>query len=194
MASRPTRTTERRPAADGLPELELVRSRRRRRTASARGEDGRVIVQLPADLSPDEEERIVHRLVRRVVDRWQTRTLGGDEALARRADELADRWLDGVRATSVRWSSRMERRWGSCTPAEGSIRISQQMASYPRYVIDAILVHELAHLQVGGHGEDFRALTARYPKTERARGFLEGVEFAASRPSGPDGRPFAPED
>lgn len=193
MASRPARTTEHRPAADGLPELELVRSRRRRRTASARGEDGRVIVQLPADLPPDEEERLVHRLVRRVVDRWQTRTFGGDEALARRADELADRWLDGVRATSVRWSGRMERRWGSCTPAEGSIRVSQRIASYPRYVIDAILIHELAHLQAPGHGEDFRALTARYPKMERARGFLDGVEFAASRPSGPDGRPLAPD-
>lgn len=191
MASRPTRTTERRSAADGLPEVELVRSRRRRRTASARGEDGRVIVQLPADLPPDEEDRIVHRLVRRVVDRWQTDTLGGDEALARRADELADRWLDGVRATSVRWSSRMEQRWGSCTPSEGSIRISQQIASYPQYVIDAVLVHELAHLQVGGHGRDFRELVARFPKTERARGFLAGIEFAAARPSGPDGRPQA---
>lgn len=181
----PARTTERRPPADGLPELEVVRSRRRRRTASARGEDGRVVVQLPAGLPEAEEERLIGRLVRRVVDRWRAETLGGDDALARRADELADRWLDGVRATSVRWSGRMERRWGSCSPAEGTIRISQRLATYPRYVIDAVLVHELAHLQVPGHGDDFRALVGRFPQTERAWGFLAGVDFATSRPAGP---------
>jgi len=35
-----------------------------------------------------------------------------------------------------------------------------------------VIVHELAHLIVPGHGAGFWLLVGRYPKTERARGFL----------------------
>lgn len=189
--SAPIRSTERRPPADGLPELELVRSRRRRRTASAHGVDGRVVVQLPAGLPVDEEERLIRSLVRRVTGRSRAEDAGGDEALAARADVLADTWLDGVRATSVRWSGRMERRWGSCSPADGSIRISRRVAAYPRYVLDAVLVHELAHLQVGDHSAAFKALVARFPDTERAHGFLDGITFAAGSPDAPETMPPA---
>jgi len=34
------------------------------------------------------------------------------------------------------------------------------------------------HLIEPGHDERFWALVARYPRAERARGFLEGVELA----------------
>jgi predicted metal-dependent hydrolase len=33
-------------------------------------------------------------------------------------------------------------------------------------------VHELAHLVHASHGPEFWALVNRYPKTERARGYL----------------------
>ena len=41
-----------------------------------------------------------------------------------------------------------------------------------------MIVHELAHLAVHGHGPKFWALVERYPRTERARGFLiaKGLE------------------
>lgn len=185
----PTRTVERRPATDDLPELELVRSRRRRRTASARGEDGRVVVQLPAGLAAVEEDRLIRSLVSRVTGRQRAAAAGGDADLARRADELADRWLDGVRPVSVRWSTRMQQRWGSCTPQDGAIRISSRLAAYPRYVLDAVLVHELAHLQVADHSAAFHALTERFPDTARARGFLDGVRFAAASPDDPTDLP-----
>jgi len=52
----------------------------------------------------------------------------------------------------------------------------------PSYVIDYVLLHELAHLLVPGHGPDFWAALADYPRLERARGFLDG--WAAAPPSG----------
>ena len=48
----------------------------------------------------------------------------------------------------------------------------------PDWVLDYVLVHELAHLVVPGHGPQFWSLVDRYPRTERARGYLEGVAAA----------------
>ena len=44
----------------------------------------------------------------------------------------------------------------------------------PPYVIDYVLLHELTHLLVPGHGPAFWAELEAYPLTERARGFLDG--------------------
>jgi hypothetical protein len=82
------------------------------------------------------------------------------------------------------------RRWGSCTPADRSIRLSSRLRSMPEYVVDYVLVHELAHLIEPSHDPRFWALVARYPRAERARGFLEGVELARHEP----GDAAAPED
>ena len=118
--------------------------------------------------------------------------VGGDEALADRARQLADRYLDGVRPTSVAWSGRMRRRWGSCTPSEGTIRISRSLASFPDWVLDYVLVHELAHLVEPGHGPAFHALVDRFPQAARARGFLEGVQFADARHDPEGSSPSSP--
>ncbi len=101
---------------------------------------------------------------------------GGDTWLRSRADRLADRYLDGVHATDVRWSPRMQHRWGSCSTATGEIRISDRLAEAPDLVLDYVLVHELAHLRVNGHDRRFHALVERYPHVERARGYLAGFE------------------
>lgn len=175
------RTVERRAATPTSPPLELVRSRRRRRTATAFGRDGTIVVQLPAGLPRGEEDRLVEDLVARVTGRRRAAAVGGDDALQRRARELADRYLDGVRATTVAWSARMRRRYASCDASTGEIRVSRRAARYPRYVLDHLLVHELAHLIEASHGPAFRALEDRHPQAERARGFLEGVEFAATQ-------------
>jgi hypothetical protein len=164
-----------------MPPLELQRSARRRRSATGFVRDGVIVVQLPAGLPTVEEDRLIRRLVDQVSGRARAATAGGDEALRQRADALADRFVDGVRAQSVAWSSRMRRRWGSCTPGDGTIRVSAELASFPDYVLDYVLVHELAHLRVPDHSPAFHAIVARYPAAERARGFLDGVRFGEGR-------------
>jgi hypothetical protein len=185
----PRRGPENRPAAPGRPPLELHRSARRTRTSQAAFRDGRVIVRLPAGLPAEEEERIVEQLVAKVVRARNAAAAGGDEALAARAARLADRYLGGVRPSSVRWSSRMSSLYGSCSPGKGTIRISQRLAAHPGYVLDYVLVHELAHLIERSHSAAFHALVAGYPQTERAKGFLEGVAAAERAAATPDPRP-----
>ena len=76
----------------------------------------------------------------------------------------------------------MGRRWASCTPAEGTIRVSDRLRDVPDHVLDYVLLHELAHLLVPGHGPAFWRLLASYPRLERARGFLDGLAHAEGLP------------
>ena len=172
--------------------VEVRRSARRRRTVTAYRESGRTIVLIPAAFTPAEERRWVAQMVAKLQTREERRrrSMGGDAELMARARALATAHLDGVpRPTSVRWVDNQQRRWGSCTPADGSIRLSSRLRTMPEYVVDYVLVHELAHLLEAGHDARFWALVARYPRAERARGFLEGVESArADAVGGPDGQ------
>jgi predicted metal-dependent hydrolase len=111
----------------------------------------------------------------------------GDDELTARAAQLSDRYFDGrARPATVRWVTNQNSRWGSCTPAEGSIRLSHRLHGMPEYVVDYVLLHELAHLLVPGHGPRFWRLLEAYPRTERARGYLEGVVAADRSPHQPD--------
>jgi Protein of unknown function DUF45 len=79
----------------------------------------------------------------------------------------------------VRWVPTMSTRWASCTPADGTIRVSERLRDAPGWVVDYVLVHELAHLLEPGHDKAFWAWVRRYPRTERAMGYLEGLSAAA---------------
>ena len=163
--------------------VEVRRSPRRRRTVTAYREGGRTVVLIPAAFSPAEERRWVAQMVAKLQTREERRrrSLGGDEDLMARARALSTAHLDGLaEPASVRWVDNQQRRWGSCTPADRSIRLSSRLRTMPEYVVDYVLVHELVHLLEPGHDERFWALVARYPRAERARGYLEGVEQAAA--------------
>jgi predicted metal-dependent hydrolase len=146
-------------------------------------EAGRTIVLIPAAFSPAEERRWVAQMVAKLQTREERRhkSLGGDGELMARAAALSHDHLDGLaEPASVRWVDNQHRRWGSCTPADRSIRLSSRLRSMPDFVVDYVLVHELVHLLEPSHDERFWTLVARYPKAERARGFLEGVELATA--------------
>ncbi len=155
-------------------------------------ESGRTVVLIPAAFTPAEERRWVAQMVAKLQTREERRrrSMGGDAELMARARALSAVHLDGAaEPASVRWVDNQQRRWGSCTPADGSIRLSSRLRTMPDYVVDYVLVHELAHLLEAGHDARFWALVARFPRAERARGFLEGVESArADAVGGPDGQ------
>ncbi len=149
---------------------------------SAYRDGDRVVVLMPAAFSAADERRWVVDMVSRLQrqDDRRRRTHGRDEELLRRAEDLSRLHLEGrAQPASVRWVGNQQRRWGSCTPRDSSIRLSTRLREMPLYVVDYVLVHELAHLIVSGHGPRFWAWVHRYPQAERARGYLEGVEATA---------------
>lgn len=188
-------TTQEQPSTGGPP-VEVRRSKRRRRTVQAYQRDDTVVVLLPARMTKAEERFWVQEMVGRLErqeERRQRRRNRTDAELLTRANDLSARYLDGrARPAEVRWVSNQNDRWGSCTPAQGSIRLSDRLRDVPAWVADYVLLHELAHLLEPGHGPEFWQWVNRYPRTERARGYLEGI-LAAAHLTTPDAPPTVPE-
>ena len=167
------------------PEVEVRRSRRRRRTVSAYREGDRIIVMIPASLTRKEEADWIETMVSRL-ERAERKRKPSDEVLLRRAIDLSDRYLGGLAAPeSVRWVDNQKSRWGSCTPGDRTIRLSARLQGLPQWVVDYVLIHELAHLLESGHDARFWAWVDNYPRAERARGYLEGWSAAAHVESPP---------
>jgi predicted metal-dependent hydrolase len=149
-------------------EVEVVRSSKRRKTVSASlVSANKVVVRMPTWMTKAEEEEYVATLVARLERRRSSEVVD----LPTRARTLALRY-DLPEPTSIRFVSNQSQRWGSCTPSTGEIRLSDRIAGFPQWVLDAVIVHELAHLVHLGHTPEFWELANRYPKTERAYGFL----------------------
>ncbi len=160
-----------------------------------------MIVSVPASMSRAQEEHWVEEMLRRLERSERRRRPGrraGDGDLAARAERLAREHLDAVapdgrwpRPASVRWTGPMRTRWASCTPVDATIRVSERLRDVPGWVLDHVLVHELAHLREAGHGPAFREIEARYPRSERAIGYLEGLSAGAGLEIGgeADGEP-----
>lgn len=166
--------------------VEVRRSRRRSRTVTAYREGGRTIVAIPARFTRAQEREWVRRMLDRLATQEQRRR-PSDDQLVRRAAELSARYLGGRAVpSSVRWSGNQGRRWGSCSVGDGSIRLSDRLRGMPPWVTDYVLLHELTHLLHAGHGPEFWAELEAYPRTERARGFLEGWSFAERAPEDAD--------
>lgn len=145
----------------------MIRSAKRKKTVSARELGGVLRVSIPATMTKAEEEHWVAEMIRRTGRR---RSAGAVDLLVR-ARLLAERYrLSAPR--SIRWSDNQQWRWGSCTPGDGSVRISSRLVEEPGWVLDYVIIHELAHLDVAGHNARFWALVRRYPRAELARGFL----------------------
>jgi predicted metal-dependent hydrolase len=148
-------------------EIELVRGTRRRKHVEAVLVGNRLRVSFPRWMSEAQALETANELRTRM----QRRVDASRIDVAARARRLA-REYDLPRPKSVRWSDNQGSRWGSCTPDTAAIRVSSRLAAYPSWVLDYVLMHELAHLVYQHHGPKFEALVDRFPLAERARGFL----------------------
>ena len=147
--------------------IEVKRSPQRKRTVGARLVGDVLKIVVPAWMSTAEEAHWVDVMTARFQRKRSTERVD----LAERAITLARRH-DLPRPREIRWSDNMASRWGSCTPTSGVIRISNRLAPFPDWVLNYVIVHEIAHLEVGDHSDEFWRLVHRYPRAERAIGYL----------------------
>lgn len=160
-----------------MSEVEIRRSARRKRTVRAYREDGKTIVLMPANLPRAVEQEHVRSLLERL-ERREQRVRPSDDQLMARATELSRSVFAGRAVpASVRWVTNMDKRWGSCSSGDQSIRLSHRLQGMPPYVVDYVLVHELAHLIEPNHSARFWALVEAFEHSDKAKGFLEGVSW-----------------
>ena len=190
------------------PNVEVRVSKRRKKTAGAHWEGDRIVVVVPVHLRGVERDEMVESLARRLA-RHRPHLHASDDHLEQRALALGRRYLDGVAPSSIRWSTVQNKRWGSCTLGTGEIRISERLRVAPDWVLDAVIVHELAHLIEPNHSPRFGELERRYPRRSDADVFLEGYALGLHMPDASDctadgqepgggpadaGPPLAPDD
>lgn len=119
------------------------------------------------------EEDIVHIDLRDDDDPWQIliswyRTAARDEITGR-----VRAWCDQLSLEPGKISIRNQRtRWGSCTE-RGDLSFNWRLVLAPPWVLDAIVVHELCHLDELNHSDRFwRLLDQRYPRHTEASAWL----------------------
>jgi len=167
-------------SAAARPEVEVRRSTRRRRTVSAYRDGDRIVVLIPASMSPSQEAEWVETMIARV-ERSEQRRNPTEADLLKRAEALSDLYFGGLATPeSVRWVDNQKSRWGSCTPLDRSIRLSTRLQGMPSWVLDYVVVHELAHLIEPHHNERFWGWVDRFPQAERAKGYLAGWSAGAN--------------
>jgi len=152
--------------------VRIITSARRKKTVSAKIVGDTIEIRMPEGLSVEEQQRHVSDLTAKLKRKRSSRTVD----LAQRARHLAKTY-SLPEPTSITWSSRQQKRWGSCTPGAGTIRISDRMSDFPQWVIDYVIVHELAHLVEANHSAAFTELERRFPSCDKAEGFLVAVSL-----------------
>lgn len=169
-------------ATDPFPATVEIR-RGRRRTIEVALENGRFVARVPLRAGGAHLQETIARLRIALWERLQRESVFDDATLAERARRVERRWFEGrgLPPYTVRFSRRQHKRWGSCTfdGRRGRIRLSAYLMGHPRWVIDAVLHHEMAHLLVPDHGPRFQELVRSDPDHDRAQGYLEALETTA---------------
>ena len=167
-------------------EIIVIRSARRKKNVSAYRQGGRIVVSIPARMSKADERAMVPEMVAKIRAQEAAATMS-EESLSLRVGELLTQLAPEitVRPSSVNWRA-MRERWGSCTGADRSIRISDRLKGAPENVLDYVLFHEAIHLHFFDHGPEFKAILARFPEEALAEAYLSGYEAAETALTAPE--------
>ena len=138
--------------------LEVAESSVRKASASLEGENLRLVAPTGLDESARDEALLA------ALKAWYR-----EQARQLLADSVA-RWLPVMGRTEMpRVLVREQRtRWGSCS-ADGTLRFSWRLALVEPGLIDSVAVHELAHLDVMNHSQDFWNVVLRAMPDARER-------------------------
>jgi len=158
--------------------IEVKRSARRKRTVSARLSGNRMIMEIPRAMSAHDESIWIEKMTKRLMDRREAYEKEQQNSLEKIAEELNKKYLEGkARFSSISYSERQQKIFGSCSVKTGRIRLSPRLRAFPSWVLTYVVLHELAHLVHPDHSKRFWALVRKFPLADRARGFLSGYAY-----------------
>ncbi|MFH1191245.1 MAG: M48 family metallopeptidase [Candidatus Omnitrophota bacterium] len=154
-------------------EVKIIRSRRRRRTVSARLVNDLLLIQAPLMLSSERLDKMISDFKSKFAAKKIKTELNKEKNLTDLARALNERYFDNkLKIESIEYSTNQNSRLGCCNYRSGKILISHKVGLLPQWVRKYVLVHELAHLIEPNHSRAFWNIVWRYKLTERARGYL----------------------
>ena len=162
-----------------IKKVVVKKSAKRKKTLNARLKDGVMEVSAPATITTKELDTFIENFKLRFEKKAEQAELDKEASLAKRADELNRKYFEGkLTYAEIRYSVNQKKRFGVCYPESGKILINARLKEMPRWVQDYVLIHELTHLIFPNHSDTFWTTVRRYPKTERAIGYLmaKGIE------------------
>lgn len=168
--------------------VQLRRDKRLKKTLRwERLPDGSLLLRVPNRFPRHKVSSLLEQVATQLDQTNLVQSHRTDADLQQRAELINQKHFDGkIQWNAIRWVSNMQLRLGSCTRGgvtDGHIRISNKIKNWPDWVVDYVIAHELLHRRHPNHSEAFwNDLKATYPLTERARGFIHGVGFAAGQP------------
>ncbi|MFN2145590.1 MAG: M48 family metallopeptidase [Anaerolineales bacterium] len=165
----------------------IRRDKRLKKTARWQREpDGGILLRIPYRSPRANLPGLLDSIRKQLNTQKKRATRRTDGDLQERAKFINRTCFDGrIQWEAIRWVKPMKTRLGSCTtggPTDGHIRISEEIKSWPQWVVDYIIAHELAHRLHPDHSPAFwETLRRAYPRTEQARGFVKGMMHAQGR-------------
>ena len=153
--------------------VEVVRSTRRKKTIQAKMVGEKLVVYLPIGLSKKVESEWIEKMRDKVTKKRLRKELNNEDYLTARFNAFNKRYFNNqLKVHSIKYVTNQNTRSGSCTPVKGTIRLSHKLADMPKWVLDYVIMHEMAHLVHPDHSKKFWQKVNEYRYTERARGFL----------------------
>lgn len=117
---------------------------------------GRIVLSLRGEPAPEKRGAVLNA--------WLRERLNAEIA------HYLPLWSDYTGFVPAEWTVRdMKSRWGSCNTKTKKITLNLQLVHYPVGCLEYVILHELAHLRVRGHGPDFKAILDRYMPDWKAR-------------------------
>lgn len=167
----------------------LVRRDKRLKKTSRWGwdPDGSILLRVPYRFPKRQIPNLLKQITGQLDKGIKQASRRTDADLQKRAQAINNKYFGGqIKWQAIRWVGNMNTRLGSCTnggTTDGHIRISDKIKNWPPWVIDYVIAHELVHRLHSDHSKAFwETLIQGYPKTERARGFIQGLGFADGQP------------
>lgn len=164
---------------DGVT-LRLVVERKRVRHINARLRQETLFVSAPAGVSQQTLDQVVPDLARRLVRRIHARKVNTEADALAIVRKVAARFPSRPEVAHVEFVTTQMSRWGSYSSRTRTIRLHAALCDMPRWVLESVVAHELAHVTHLDHGPAFWALVKSIdPDCDRADGFLNGVSWLA---------------
>lgn len=161
--------------------LSVSVERKRVKNVNARLRGSTLYISAPPRMPSKRVEEISENLARRLLRRERARRVNNEEDALALALKVARRFERPPRVDRALFVTNQRARWGSYSEKTRTIRLNAALRSMPRWVLEAVLAHELAHAIHPDHSPAFwELLRSVYPATDQARAFLAGVSWLGS--------------